>query len=394
MTKEVYFDKVIDFLEGPGVRNWQFQPTGIKLVNIRNLVEDSLILDNTVNHLSFEEVEQKYSHFLLQEGDFVMASSGVTWGKIAEVKEEHLPLCLNTSIIKLKTKNGLVEKKYLWFFIKSHKFKSQIDKLITGSAQPNFGPSHLKKVTIPLPPLATQQRIATVLDEADALRKKTQQLIDSYDKLAQSIFLDMFGDPVRNEKGWEKKKLGSITDISSGSTPSRENESYYIGNIPWIKTTELRGIVINDSLEKISIEALKDTSCKLYPKGTILIAMYGQGVTRGKVGMLGLEAATNQACAALPPSDKMNFNYLFNHLKYSYEELRNLGRGGNQPNLNSGLVKSFKVLNPPISLQTQFAEKIALIDQQKELAKQSLKESEDLFNTLLKKAFKGELELK
>jgi type I restriction enzyme S subunit len=389
--KNVDFSEVIDFLEGPGVRNWQFTDSGIKLINIRNLVNDKINLENTTNHLSEEEVAKKYNHFLLEEGDYIMASSGVTWGKIAEVKKEHLPLCLNTSIIKLRPKYNDFEKKYLWYFIKSNIFTKQIDKIITGSAQPNFGPSHLKKIKIPVPPLPQQQKIASILDAADALRQNDKALIAKYDELTQALFLDMFGDPVSNPKKWERVKLEEISKISSGSTPSRENESYYDGEIPWVKTGEVNGKVIYNTSEKISDEALKNSSCKLYPKGSLIIAMYGQGKTRGQIGLLGIDATTNQACGVIPPSDKMNFNFLFELLQLNYEDLRSLGRGGNQPNLNSALLKSYEVFNPPLDLQNQFAERVALIEEQKAIAQKSLEKSEELFNSLLQKAFSGNL---
>ena len=201
----------------------------------------------------------------------------------------------------------------------------------------------------------------------------------------------MFGDPVRNEKGWKKMELGEISDIASGSTPSRTNENNFIGNIPWVKTTEVNGKIINDTLEKISEEALKNSSCRLFPKGSIVIAMYGQGKTRGQIGILGIEAATNQACCVLRPSDKMNFQFLYYTLSMLYDDLRSLGRGGNQPNLNLGLLKNYELINPPLSLQNQFAERVQMIETQKQQAQEALAKSEDLFQGLLQLAFKGEL---
>lgn len=282
-----------------------------------------------------------------------------------------------------------VDINYLFYWFLAN--KKTLENCSNNAVVPILNNKILSTIEMPIQPLSTQKHLAAILDAADLYRQKTKNLVAKYDQLAQSLFLEMFGDPVRNEKGWEKKKLGDLTDIFSGSTPSRENEIFYIGNNPWIKTTELRGVIINDSQEKISDEALRNTSCRLYPKGTILIAMYGQGVTRGKVGILGIEAATNQACAALPPTNKINSEYLFSHLKFSYEELRELGRGGNQPNLNCGLVKSFEVLNPPLTLQTQFASRIQLIEAQKQQAQSTLQKSETLFNCLIQKAFKGEL---
>ncbi len=162
------FKEVVYFQEGPGVRNWQFRDSGIKLINIRNLIDDKLVLENTSNYLSEQEVAEKYQHFLLNVGDYVMASSGVTWGKIAEIYEEHLPLCLNTSIIRLRPYDeNVISKKYLFHYIKGDAFRTQIDRLITGSAQPNFGPTHLKQISILVPPIELQEQFATFVEQTD-----------------------------------------------------------------------------------------------------------------------------------------------------------------------------------------------------------------------------------
>ena len=119
--------------------------------------------------------------------------------------------------------------------------------------------------------------------------------------------------------------------------------------------------------------------------------MYGQGKTRGQIGILGIEAATNQACCVLRPSNKMDFQFLYYNLSMLYHDLRSLGRGGNQPNLNLGLLKNYELINPPLSLQTQFAKQVQMIETQKQQAQQALAKSEDLFQSLLQRAFKGEL---
>ena len=159
---------VVYFQEGPGVRNWQFRKQGIKLINIKNIVEDNLDLSNTNNYLDIKEVTEKYNHFLLNDGEYVMASSGVTWGKIAVVRKEHLPLCLNTSVIRLRTLDSkIINKTFLLYFIKGDYFRNQIKYLITGSAQPNFGPSHLKKVDIFVPPIDLQNEFASFAELVD-----------------------------------------------------------------------------------------------------------------------------------------------------------------------------------------------------------------------------------
>lgn len=196
--ENVLFKDVVDFLEGPGVRKWQFRDSGIKLINIRNLVDDKLDLSNTDKHLTESEVKRKYSHFLLEEGDYVMASSGVTWGKIAEVKMKHLPLCLNTSIIKLKPKNESLNRKYLWYFIKSQGFRMQIDRLITGSAQPNFGPSHLKKIGILSPTMNLQNQFAERVEQIEKQKQQAEAALVKAEELFNSLLQKAFKGELTN----------------------------------------------------------------------------------------------------------------------------------------------------------------------------------------------------
>lgn len=294
------------------------------------------------------------------------------------------PFKVKSSALKiLKAVKDKADIKYLYYKMQTIKFEAEQHK--------RYWISKYSQIEIPLPSIATQQRIAAILDQADAIVQNNRAIVQKYDALTQSLFLDMFGDPVKNEKGWEKIKLGDLSQISSGSTPSRLNDNYFSGNIPWVKTGEVNGKIILDTEEKITKEALENSSCKLYPKGSLIIAMYGQGKTRGQIGFLGIDATTNQACAVIPPSEKINFNYLFQLLKLNYEDLRSLGRGGNQPNLNSGLIKSYEVINPPITLQNLFAERVAVIEAQKQKAQLELAKSEKLFQSLLQRAFKGEL---
>lgn len=264
---------------------------------------------------------------------------------------------------------------------------NNLKNLANEAVVPILNNERLKTLKISFPPIPTQKRIAEILDKADALRKKDKQLLQYYNDLAQSLFINMFGDPVRNEKGWDLKRIGEITTISSGSTPSRDNPKYFEGDIPWVKTTEVNGSTIIKTEEYITQDGLTNSSCKLYPVGSIIIAMYGQGKTRGQVGILGVEATTNQACGVVKPNDCYNSAYLYNYLKMSYTQLRALGRGGNQENLNAGMIKNYEIMLPPITLQNEFAQQIQNIEQQKEKLKVQMQESENLFQALLQQAF-------
>ena len=309
------------------------------------------------------------------------------YGSVGKVAISKVPMSTNQAILGI----NIIDNKVLDLKFLKHWFLSTKEELLNkavGVALKNISLGLVKDLEIPLPPLDVQKAIAEKVDKADALRRKDQELLAQYDELAQAIFIDMFGDPVQNEKGWEKISLEEIGTLSSGSTPSREKDDYFSGIIPWVKTTEVKNEYILSTSECISDEALENSSCKLYPKDSIIIAMYGQGKTRGQVGFLKIDATTNQACCVVQlTTSEYNKVFLFELLKLLYLDLRELGRGGNQPNLNVGILKKYTIINPPTSLQNQFAEKIKNIEVQKALVKRQAEESENLFQALLQESF-------
>ena len=183
----VAFPSVVYFQEGPGIRNWQFRNQGIKLINVKNIVEGVLVPANTDRYLEPSEVKRRYSHFLLNAGDFVLASSGVTWGKIAEVAASHLPLCLNTSMIRVHPIDDGIQKAFLRCFIESMAFRKQILRLITGSAQPNFGPAHLKQVLLPRPKVEVQREFTAQVSAVERLKAVQRMSLAKLDALFASL---------------------------------------------------------------------------------------------------------------------------------------------------------------------------------------------------------------
>ena len=155
---------------------------------------------------------------------------------------------------------------------------------------------------------------------------------------------------------WEVKPLGDIFDTASGGTPDREKKQYWDGEIPWITTSLVDSNVISAASEFITGEGLKSSSAKLFPEGTVLVAMYGQGKTRGKVALLGIEAATNQACAAILPKDGIDPAYVFLNLCSRYDEIRALSNSGGQDNLSQGIVAT---LSFPLPRDPEEQQKVA-----------------------------------
>lgn len=154
---------------------------------------------------------------------------------------------------------------------------------------------------------------------------------------------------------WTVQQIRDFAVISSGSTPNRGNPAYWNGDIPWVTTGELEGGYITKTAENITMQALSETSLRVYPVGTLLMAMYGQGKTRGTVAKLGIEATVNQACAAISLKEG-NPEFIFHALQNAYDDIRKLSNTGNQENLNADIIKTFSVMFPPIAEQTKIAE--------------------------------------
>ncbi|MFM2060145.1 MAG: hypothetical protein RLY71_4530 [Pseudomonadota bacterium] len=156
-------------------------------------------------------------------------------------------------------------------------------------------------------------------------------------------------------ENWDIRRLGELAAVTAGGTPSRANPTYWDGDIPWITTSEVDYTTIEHATQFITREGLENSAACLLPPGTILMALYGQGKTRGKVGILGISASTNQACAAISLKPEADRKYVFHFLRSQYDEIRGLSNTGNQENLNSSLVRSIAIPLPTKAEQAAIA---------------------------------------
>ena len=390
-----FISDIFFYQEGPGVRKWQFKDSGVKLINVGNINNGKIDLSSTKINISEEEAYGKYSHFLIDEGDLLIACSGIVvenfHNKIAFIKKEHLPLCLNTSTMRFKE---LPEKKgdlnFLKYFLQTNDFKSQLRKLITGSAQLNFGPSHIRKIEIPLPNLATQQRIAAILDQADAIIQNSRGIVQKYDALTQSLFLDMFGNPVHNSKKWAVVKFSDVGNLDRGKSKHRPRNAPELlnGPYPLIQTGDVAnsGGYIKKYKSTYSELGLKQS--KMWPKGTLCITI---AANIANTGILTFDACFPDSVVGFVPNYKTNNIYVQNWMSFLQEMIEEKAPMAAQKNINLAILRDLEFMNPPIELQNQFAERVEVIEAQKQQAQLELAKSEELFQSLLQRAFKGEL---
>ena len=315
----------------------------------------------------------------VEYGDIIVSTVRPNLKNVALIKQHDSNLVASSGFCVLRTTDD-IERNYLFRYITSDIFTQHLMKLTTGANYPAVRDLDVRDSTIPLPPQSTQLAIVSELDKINELIRLKKEQLKDFDNLAQSLFYEMFGDPVENEKGWEVKKLGKVCSIGTGSTPNRKNKDFYEnGTYPWVKSTEVCNLPIYSVEEYITEEALKNSNCTLYPQNTILMAMYGQGKTRGQIGLLKIEACTNQAVAAIiPAKEVVDEIFLCQHLMLMYEHIRNMARGGNQANLNLSIVKSIQIFLPPLSLQHLFAQRIEQIEREKSEVQKSIQDLETL----------------
>lgn len=309
----------------------------------------------------------KYNH---EDPEILLTCRGATCGTI-NVSLPKSWINGNAMVIKRKTSN--LNFDFLKYLMKSLDYSL----IITGAAQPQITRQSLSPVKIPVPPLSVQESIVSELDMLSGIISKHKALQEEYDRLEQSIFYDMFGDPVTNEKGWEVKKLEELGTCCSGGTPSRKNPKYFEGDINWFSAGELNTLYVDNSLEKITQEALETSAAKLCPANSLFIGMYDTAAF--KMSIPKVESCSNQACANIV-LNKDNVIWLYFVLQSMKEEALKNRHGARQKNLNLGYIKSFQVPLPPLSLQQSFADKISAIEQMKAKNKAAQEETEMLFN--------------
>ena len=346
---------------------------GINWIKIGDAQEGSKYITSTKEKIKPEGI--KKSRFV-HKGDFILSNS-MSFGRPYILKVDG---CIHDGWLVIHDNNEVFIKDYLYYILSSPIVYAKFSQLAVGGVVNNLNSSLVRKVAIPLPPKSTQLAIVSELDKINELIRLKKEQLKDLDKLAQSIFYEMFGDPVENNREWEVKMLGEVCSVGTGSTPNRKNKDFYDNGIyPWVKSTEVCNLPIYSVEEYITQEALDKTNCTLYPQNTILMAMYGQGKTRGQIGLLKIEACTNQAVAAIVPTKEVvDENYICLHLMLMYEHIRNMARGGNQANLNLSIVKSIQILLPPLPLQHLFAQRIEQIEHQKSEVQKAITDLETL----------------
>lgn len=309
-------------------------------------------------------VQDYVADYIFDEPLVLVGEDGANWEVGANSAYKVDGKCwVNNHAHVLRPRRDVVLDDWLTYFLNM----SDLTPFLTGTTVKKLNQERLRAIEIPLSPLAEQREIVSKIekqfakiDEVARLRADSEALAE---KLLPAALHKIFSSA--ESKGWEQVDIGDekIMQMTSGGTPSRSNSSFYGGKIAWLKSGELNdNVQIEDSKEHITDEALKKSSAKVFPAGTVLLAMYG--ATAGKLGVLAKPATTNQAVAGIIPNAKsLDSKFLYYCLTYIREQIIEQAWGGAQPNLSQTILKTFKIPFPSLAEQKKIVKKLDVLSE-------------------------------
>ena len=398
-----------DLVDGPfgsNLKSEEYIESGIPVFKIQNIKVNRFV----EKHMSFisEAKANTLIRHSFQAGDLIITKLGQPLGLCCKVPKKYPFGIIVADLMRLRPSKTKVYDEYLVNVINSDVVKKQFKAITKGTTRARVNLTIVRDLKIPLPPKPIQQAIVSKIEELfSELDKGIEQLKTAQQQLKtyrQSVLKWAFEGKLTNEnvkdkelpKGWKIKNIGEIFEVFVGSTPKRNHPEYWNGNINWVSSGEIAFCNITKTKERITQLGLENTSCKVHPIGTVIIAMIGEGKTRGQAAILMVEASHNQNTAAIRV-DKTTYisELLYYFLVLKYEDNRRVGSGNNQKALNKERVKSIQIPLIPFKEQKNIVQEIesrlSVADKMEESINESLQQAESLRQSILKKAFEGRL---
>jgi type I restriction enzyme S subunit len=317
-------------------------------------------------------------------GPGVVTGRSGTLGEVHYVESDYWPL--NTALW-VKDFHGnepkWVARLLKWMRLETH---------TRGTGVPTLNRNLVHVVPVLVPPLEEQRRIAAILDKADAVRRKRKEAIALTEELLRSAFLEMFGDPVTNPKGWHTKRLGELAQFVGGGTPSRQKAEYYQGDICWATPKDMGVDVLTDTEEHITSEAIEQSATKLVGIDSLLVVVKSKVLGRKlPIARTTVPTCFGQDLKAIIPHEASIQRYLHRHIKYGEKTLLRQARGVNTEGLTLVHLQNYQVMIPSASEVARFVGLDSVLENTRNKQKALWEESINFFNSLLQRAFLGEL---
>ena len=381
--------EVVNIDGGYAFKSDEFVQNKTPIIRIGNIVDGNVEIDYNIG---YDIVGKNFDKYLININDILVAMSGATTGKMAMYRNNNIAL-LNQRVGRFSViDKNILDNKYLYYYLRSDFVQRKIKILASGCAQPNISPKQLLSIDIPVPLLETQKKIVEVLEKAEKTLEKRKEANRLLDELVKSQFIEMFGDPSLNPKGWNISYYEDVCKcITDGehATPKRSENGIYLLSARNILNHSLK----LDDVDYIGDDEYERISKRIIPEeNDILISCSGSVGRVCKVPQ-NLKFQMVRSVATLKLNGNINTTFMewLIDSKYTQQQILQSINQSSQANLFQGKIKKLKAIVPPIELQNQFADFVKQVDKLKFEMQKSLEEMENNFNSLMQRAFKGEL---
>ena len=357
--------EVATYVNGYAFKPEHWGESGVPIIRIQNLNNP-----NAEYNYCDADIPEK---FVVKDGDIL-----ISWSASLGVYEWNRGKAyLNQHIFKVVFNKVDINKYFLKYAVNA-KLNDML-KDAHGATMKHIVKGDFDNTIIPYPPCEEQERIVAELDCLSGVIEKKKQQLKELDALAQSIFYTMFGNPISNEKGWEVKKLGEVGKVITGNTPSTKDEENYSSNdYCFVKPSDIgKDYVTNIEKTEFYISDKAFSQSRKLCKGSVLTTCIG---IIGKVGILKVDATCNQQINAILPNDNYISEYVAWAIYLTRSVIEDIANAPVVPIINKGEFSNIVIPLPPKDLQQKFADKIEAIERQKQLIKESIQETETLFN--------------
>ena len=370
--KKMKLGDYIDVLSGFAFKSKDFSDSGIPVIKIKNVCPPYISLEDlsyVPNSIAFQN-----PRYILRKGDVLIAMTGShinqiasVVGRVGRVRYDAITV-LNQRVGKIVNKNEAKSSlDYIYYYLSQYEVKVELAQKAGGAAnQANISPSDIKNLLFPYPPMEVQHRIATILSRYDSLIENYQKQIKLLEEAAQRLYKEWFVDlhfpGHENTKiidgvpeGWEYRKIGDVYKTVLGGTPSRAKSNYWGGDIPWINSGEINKLRIIQASEMITQEGYDNSSTKLMPVHTTILAI--TGATLGQVSYTEIETCANQSVVGIIDETNQTNEYLYLYINDNILSIVNKATGGAQQHINKDIVNDYNILIPVQNVLALFKER-------------------------------------
>ena len=353
-------------------------------------IGDNKVIEKGISRITKQDAE-RLRKYRLQAGDIVYSRRGDVTRR-ALIREEQNGWLCGTGSLMVRFGKGIVDPKFVSYFLGDPSTREWIQRHAVGATMPNLNTSIMAAVPFIHPPLSEQRAIAGILGALDEKIELNRRMNSTLESIARAVFRQWFVESEKVE-GWEVAKIKDVCEkVENGGTPRRDQPEFWEpATIPWLTSGEVRQDIIISTENKISEEGYKNSSAKMWSKGTTIVALYG--ATAGEVSFVAHELCANQACCGLVPNNGWQY-FVYLMLSAPENTLESQARGSAQQNLSQQIVADFSIRKPDQKLLSDFNQIVApMFD--KWIA--NLNESRTLASlrdTLLPKLMKGEVRVK